>query len=459
MKTSKFLSKGIILWSLLFLSACGSGIEVAPGNTLPNVTPPNGTPQVSPTPVPPKLTEVTPNAFNIGSLYPADLDIVNQPGIQNVAFITTSFPGSVIAVDLNSNPLTAIASMGLSSLRPGSGIPNNLFVVDATHAFLLTSSAVIYFNPSDSNPVTSIYQTLDLTGSITLTANLAQVDANGNSLPDINKDNNMGNPNHFIPSFPASMVFAGNKLAVSFSNVFFVGFSLDHAVQGVVRWFNINTSFPYLSPSTTEYVATSGFNLTGLTLLPNGNVLATNTGVTKFTPDFSNQLPVTPGSVDLMDFNTVQNIGTVDLGMTSPAFQAWAVTPDGSKAFIGSATGGYVLEVGLNPFTVLRGESNPIVVTNAANGTDFLDSVVMGRLGGGIFPMSFNNSKVFAVDLTALPPVLIADSIDLTDPSTPGVTGAGPGALRPGTPGVDFSGPDLFVLTGNPGTMAAIKTY
>jgi hypothetical protein len=69
-----------------------------------------------------------------------------------------------------------------------------------------------------------------------------------------------------------------------------------------------------------------------------------------------------------MNFSTVQKIASLDLGMTTPAFRPWAVTPDGSEAFIGSASGGYVLQVGLNPFTVVRGEGNPIVVTNAANG-------------------------------------------------------------------------------------------
>jgi len=450
MKPYIFLSKGIMLWGLLFLSACGSGIVVVPGNPLPDTPPPDGTPAVSTTvPKAPQFTEVTPNAFNIGSLFPADIDIVNQPGIQNIVFITTSFPGAVLAVDLNTNPLSLSSTVtGLTSIPGGSGIPNTLFVVDATHAFLLTSNSVLYFNPTNG----SIYQTLDLSGAITLNTPLDQVDASGNPLPDVPTG-------PFTPSFPAGMVFAGNKLAVSFSNVFFVGFSLDHAVQGVVEWFNINTSFPYLTPSAPEYIATSGFNLTSLTLLPNGNVLATNSGVTQFTPDFSNQLPVTPGSVDLMDFSTVQLIGSLDLGMTTPAFRPWAVTPDGSEAFIGSASGGYVMQIGTNPLTLIHGGTNPIVITNAANGTDYIDDVVMYRLAGGIFPMSFNNSKVFAVDLTVVPPVLIADVVDLDDPGTPGVTGAGPGALRPGIPGVDFTGPDLFILTGNPGTMAAIKTY
>lgn len=73
--------------------------------------------------------------------------------------------------------------------------------------------------------------------------------------------------------------------------------------------------------------------------------------------------------------------------------------------------------------------------------------------------MSFNNSKVYAVDLAGDEPTLLPDVVDLSFPGGLGITGAGPGALRPGEPGVDFTTPDLFVLTSNPGTVAAIKTY
>jgi hypothetical protein len=84
----------------------------------------------------------------------------------------------------------------------------------------------------------------------------------------------------------------------------------------------------------------------------------------------------------------------------------------------------------------------------------------MGHAGAGLFACSFNHNSVFAFDLTGAEPSLLPNSVDLSFPSNPGgVSGAGPAALRPGEPGVDFTGPDLFVLTGSPGTVAAIKTY
>jgi hypothetical protein len=245
----------LFLFLLISLVHCGSGIEVAPGNSLPNNSPPNGTPTVSPiTPQAPKFTQTTAGAFNIGSFFPADIDIVDQPGIRNIAFITTTTTPVVEAVDLNNNFEPSATVKGLSSLpsvSQGAGIPSNLFVVDATHAFLLTSTSIFYFNPTTE----AVYQSVDLTQALTLSAPLKQADANGNALPDVSVG-------PFSPSFPASMVFAGNKLAVSFSNVF-LSASSSRGSRG--RTLVQCHSVFHISPSTPDYVVTSGFNLTSLT--------------------------------------------------------------------------------------------------------------------------------------------------------------------------------------------------
>ncbi|MBL7685882.1 MAG: hypothetical protein JNK65_07620, partial [Deltaproteobacteria bacterium] len=123
-------------------SCSGSGIETASNNPLPN----NPSNPGSSVPQSPKLESLTKNAFLIGSAYPADIDIIDQPGLEDVAFITTSSTPPVIAVDLNSNPLKLSTSFkGLQNLPPSAGYPNNLWVVDATHALLLTSSSLILF--------------------------------------------------------------------------------------------------------------------------------------------------------------------------------------------------------------------------------------------------------------------------------------------------------------------------
>jgi hypothetical protein len=426
---TRFSKLFTILFTLMSLAACGGGIGTAP-----------------PAPI---LGSVTTSALSLAGPFPADIDIVDQPGLRDTAFVTTTSPAAVLAVDLNANPLKLSGTFqGLPSLpaQASAGIPSVLFVVDGTHAFLLTSTSLIYFNPTDA----AVYQIVDLTTSIELTAPLTQVDAGGNPTGQVSGT--------FTPAFPSNLAVLGNKVAVSFSDLSFTGFSLSGATQGIVRLFDIQGNT--VVPAAPTYVAATGFNTTGLTALPNGTAfLITNSGLTRFTPDFSNQEPVTSASVNVINPSMGQNIANLNLGMTTPAFRPWAVSPDGKHAFLGSGSGGYVIEIDLDSLQVVRGEGNPIVVTSAQNGTDFLDDVVMGHDGNALFVMSFNHSSVYGLDLTQGEPRLLDQVIDLSFPGSAGITGAGPAALRPGSPGVDFTGPDLFVLTGDPGTVAAIKTY
>ncbi|GEM_PF-2155989 len=440
----------LALGSLLMMSmmgACGGGAAVV--TSAPTVIPPSdNTPAPSAVPLAPVLGQTTLNALNLGGDFPADIDIVNIAGLSNIAFITSYSPAAVIAVDLNSNPLQVIAGKGLPSLSGinNVGFPSNLFIADATHAYLLTSTSLIFFNPSD----TTVYGSLSLSNPITLTSTLASLNADGSPATPIPAG-------AFTPTYPASIVAVGSKVLVSFSNLAFSGSSLNRANQGIVEVFDLQGN--NLVPSTPPYFTTSGFNTTGLTLLPNGNLLITNTGITQFTSDFNNQVPVSSASVDAANPQTSSLIATLDLGLSTPAFRSWAVSPDGSKAFIGSASGGFVMEISLAPFQVLRGVTNPIVIADGSLGTDFIDDVVMANDGGGIYPMSFNHSSVYAVDLTGSVPQLMSKVVSLAAPGNPGITAAGPGAMRPGQAGVDFNGPSLFVLTGSPGTIAVINTF
>ncbi len=441
MKYKKWMPFVFLMWGLLSLPYCGGGISTADPN--PFAEGPVG--DVSPTP---KFGSVTTQALNLGGLFPADIDIVNQTDLKDVLFITLTNPGAVLAVDITKTGLKVSTSYkGLLSLPGGLGIPKSLFVKDSAHAFLLSSDpnsglgSVIYFNPKSS----VIYSTLRLTDALFLTSPLAQVDANGRALANISGS--------FTPTLPADIAVVGSRLIISFSNI--VGD--QHWVQGLVRFYDIFSTSLRANP--VSYTATSGFNATGLTPLSNGTLLVTSTGATRI--QGRSQAPLSPGAVDVLNPSTGRILETLDLDMTAPAYRAWALTPDEKNAYIGSATGGYVLQIRLNPLSLVRGESNPIVITSKLNETDFIQDVVMGRDGGGIFPMSYNHNSVYAVDLTAARPTLLSDSVDLSFPGTPSqtVTGAGPGVLRPGTPGTDFVGPDLFVLTDNPGTVAAIRTY
>lgn len=446
MKTNcKIISYLISLMLLIGMGACGSAVV----SSDPNVIPPaiNPPPSAGSEVLPPKITQVVRNALNLGSYYPPDLDIPNIEGLKNYAFVTTYDP-AVIAVNLNTNPLSVDLTKGLPTLSSvGSfGFVTATVIKDASHAYVLGTEKLVMFNPSNGN----IYGTMDFTGSITIDPSDPLVVKNGDGSPAGYSSGS------FTPFYPQGIAVSGNKLYISFANLTFNGFGMiDKATQSVVRIYDIVGDS--LSPAAIPYVATNGFNATGLTVLENGNILITNSGIGLYDSTTFAFNPTIPAVLDLLDTDTSTISESVGLGLSYPSFKSWAVSPDGNRAFLGSATAGIVLEVALNPLELKRGLNNPILISSQEIGSDYLSDVAISSDGGGLFVASSNNSKIYAVDLTQDPPILTDQVADFSSP--PGVVGIGAMAFRPGQVGVDYTGPDLFLLTNNPGTMGAIFTY
>lgn len=446
---SKSLRRALVallgLMSLYGMGACGGSGAVVTSD--PNIIPPamNPTPAPNSGPLPPKITQVIKNARNLGSLYPPDLDIPNVPGLSNYAFVTVFSPPAVVALNLNTNDLSVDGTKGLPSLSTVSGLGDVIgtVIADATHAYVLGYNKIVIFNPSNA----TIYGTLDFSDALTLSESLGVKHGNGSDAGTVSGS--------FTPFYPQGIAVSGNKLYVSFANLSFSFGSIDTAVQGVVRVYDIvgNT----LVPSSTPYVAASGYNTTGLTVLPNGNLLVTSSGLGLYDSSTFIFAPTVAARLDLLNQQNLEMDNSIDLGLSYPNFRAWALSPDGTKAFMGSAFTGVVYEVALNPLQLLRGINNPIVITSADAGSDFLADVAMSSDGGGLYVASSNNSKVYAVDLTQSSPTLTNQVADFS--AAPGLVGVGSLAFRPGQVGVDFTGPTLFVLTGNPGTVGAIFTY
>ncbi|MBF0492954.1 MAG: hypothetical protein HQM15_09255 [Deltaproteobacteria bacterium] len=400
----------------------------------------------------------TPAALSLSSNYPADIDIVSgDPALKDIAFITSSSgsPALVFAVNLSQNPLQISTQFrGLPTLV-SAGIPNNLVVLDSTHAFLLTSDKLIYFDPKEG----SVKQEVDLTEAITLSDPVRQVNASSVAMSDLSGT--------FIPSFPASLAVSGNRIAVSFSNLNYA--PTLTAAQGLVRFYDYHPENSVAISSSNEHwfthcgsTAQSGFNTSGLTVVGDGRLLVTCTGLTRLDLSARSSLPVTPAGIDVLDFATGDILASLDLGLTAPAFRSWAVSSDRKKAYLGSSSGGYLLQLSLEgDVTLERGLSNPIVITDSHNGSDFMDEVLISNDNSKLFAFSSNSSSVYTLDLTQTNmPILTQRTVDLSAAGSPGgITGVGPAALRQGRPGVDFTGPDLWVLTGNPGTLAAIRSY
>ncbi len=444
MKNTKVLFVLFSLWLIHWVVACGQGVESASPSQNEEV-------QGSWT--------INKNALN-GIVCAPDLDILDVPGqasLGQIMFVTLFAPAAVLAVDLDASPLAAFSPSvyaGLpSAALDGMGYPANLLVSDLNHAFLLTSSRtttsvsthLIYFNPQTG----AVYQNLDLNTPLTLNSDLAQINGRGESISPVAAGS-------FTPIIPQNLARIGNRLAISFSNYEYTT-TPSRWSQGIIRYYDIGeTSITPTSIYTASQCgASAGYNTSGLTALSNGKLLATCSGATQITGEGS--VPVTHGGVDLIDPTTGNIEGSLSLGATAPAFRAWAVTSDG-KAFLGSSTGGYLLQLSLTPFRVVRGPSNPITVTNASNGTDFIDDVVLSEDEKTLFVASYNTSSVHAFNIAGADPVKLGQIADLSS-SSPGTEGAGPLAIRPGTPDITYTGPDLFSIRCNGNSLAAIKTY
>lgn len=432
------------------LSNCGGGIGTAPpSNSL--------------------FVQPGISALTLGD-YPADIDILDQPDLKNTAFVTLTNPASVIAIDLEKARLGQANFQsenfkGLpSSALNGLGYPNSLEILDSTHAFLLTSifgqvGSVVFFNPQTG----FVYQNLSLNKKIIVPQNssLRKVDKKGTLLQNV-----AGLVDLSIPASLAVVRSGANiKLLISFSNLNYnQNNEIDYALQGIVRIFNVQLDPASISPS--GFVAAQcgdpsvgGFNATGLTPLSTGKVLLTCTGLTERNDAQNSSVPVTPGGVDLIDPFSETVLSTVDLHLTAPAFREWAVQSDGT-AYLGSSTYNYLLKINIQSSTVSESTKSPFLIIKNERISDYINDVVLNEGEGVLFVMSFNRNSVYRFGIGGEKPEILPDFYDLSfKASLGGVSGSGPTAIRPGKAGVDFTGPDLFVLTGFPGTMAGIKTY
>ncbi len=424
------------------LSACGSGnVQTSSGNN--NNSNPVG---LQSTAASFANASVNLGAFNLGGDFPPDIQIPDVSGMDSTAFVVSFSPAGVVPIDLDSNPLKV--SSKFATITAGVSFPNHVAVVSPSQAFLLGGSAVAYFNPTSG----VVFQTLDLTSSINLSQALNYSRA-GDCNGDMINESSVG-PGPFSPSFSADLAVIGKRLFVSMSNACFDASFSSFYIQGLVLVFDINDAPPYLTAASKPFIVLHGFNATGLTVA-NGKLIATSTGDTELVS--GNTVPETDSILDEIDPNTLAVTRTLDLGKVAANFQPLAVTEDGSTGFIGSSAFSEVYEINLGSFTAVHGDANPISISGDAN--DYITDQAIAFGGDLLFVSSFNRSAVNAIDLTSSARTVLSKTLDFSFSTSPGVTGAGPIALRPGQPGNDFTGPDLYVITSSPGTISSATTY
>lgn len=415
-----FLKVGAGLMFLIFASACGHSTIESSGGT--------------PSPSPSASSE-----FSLASDFPSDLVIPDIDGMRSTAFtVSTSSPAGVIPIDLDSNPFSLSKKFSPIVCPPGSGIPSKLIVRSSSEAFLLTSNSIISFNPETGSiyGVTSVIESIDI--------------GSGHQ----NSDGTPSNP-QITPSFPGGIALNGDTLFVSSAN-YLQTYAPAKAAPGTISVFQIGA---HGSVTRTGHVITSGFNPTGISVRSEDEIVVTNSGVIEIAD--AKAVPVTRSSVDLINTDALEINANIPLGYFGASFHRPALTEDKSRAFIGSAAYGRVYEIDLINKQVLRGISNPIAVSSSS---DYISDIVLGFDNSLLFASSFEQSSVIQIDLTKENPVetnqyVVGFPAGVTSENPSGAnTGAGPLAVRPGIKGNDFSGPDLFVVTGYPGKLVSITT-
>ncbi|MBU4483795.1 hypothetical protein KKA47_00060 [bacterium] len=387
---------------------------------------------------------VTKDAFLLGSDYPPTIIIPDIEGMRSTAFVLSfANPSGIVPIDLDANPLKTSSVFSIIETPESTGFPSTFIIHSATQGFILTSSHIIYFNPQNG----SIYTTVNITNSVDITKSYTNSD-------DSSADS-IQNPNT-----PGGIVVIGDKVFVSFAN-FINYFYPASCAPGVVKIFNISTSAPFISES--GHFVTTDYNPTALTKLDDSTLLITNTGVMNILEGASQ--PATNSSVDVYSLSQNEIIANISVGPAALSFHPVALIEDQNRGFLASASRGEIYEIDLKNFEATRDITNPIKVTGNSVGADYLSFISTSYNDQYLFASSFDKSAVVPIDIydnvvNVFASISIGYPKGVTADNPSGTnTGAGASAVRPGVPGEDFTGPDLYVLTGFPGTIVSINTW
>ncbi|MBN1282419.1 MAG: hypothetical protein JXA24_01430 [Proteobacteria bacterium] len=403
---------------LALTAACGNSVLTAQGN--------------------PDASASAYRSFALAGDFPADLAIPDIEGMRGTAFVVSaSDPAGVIAVDIDSDPMRLSQKFEGFLAASGSGIPAKLLITAIDRAYLLTSNAVILFDPRTGTM-------LDFTSAV------AAIDIGAGLL---NSDGSAAQP-ALIPSYPGGIAVNGDRLFVSSANYIRTQAPAVTA-PGTIQVFRINGDG---STDRTGHVVTTGFNPTGLAVRGD-ELVVVNSGVIDIID--SRGVAQTDASIDVVDVESLGIEATIPIGPVAASYHPPAITKDGSRAFIGSAAQGEIYEIDLINRQALRGIDDPIAVSA---GQDFVSSAALAVDDGYLYASSFELSAAFPVELAEGGPIVedpfvVGFPAGVTDENPSGAnTGAGPLAVRPGSRGVDYKGEDLYVLTGYPGSIVAIDT-
>ncbi|MCI0482232.1 MAG: hypothetical protein L0213_11680, partial [Candidatus Dadabacteria bacterium] len=163
-----------------------------------------------------------------------------------------------------------------------------------------------------------------------------------------------------------------------------------------------------------------------------------------------------PPSIDLINTQTnivVDNIA-IPLSPENPTVclpNPLVATLDGRFGYTGLGLVGALLKIDLQTGEVINGTDDPIVITNLDSLNLTADIAIRDDL---LFATLFGTDQIAVVDTDAdvvNPFPYIAPfpaGIRAFDPDSDLFDGVQSLAIRPGEPGVNFTGPDIFFITG-----------
>jgi hypothetical protein len=302
--------------------------------------------------------------------------------------------------------------------------------------------------------------------------------------------------NSVTPTFTSGVAMMGGKVYISNSNFTRVG-SNPECAPGTVKIVGLDEDAAppaFVELAQQDVIVTSSFNPTEVTPLDDRILLVTNTGLLAIRDD--NGVPLTEGSVDVVDTERDCIIASYPLGLGAPSFAKIAIAEQevpGSgivlRGYMGSAAFNHVYELdltGLDAYLdtcpdpgnvpilsdkVLAGTDDPIRATkDAANTENLVSQVVVNHNATRAYATGLNSGTLAILALETetdgegdpLPSRKSPFSIiQATDPlPTQNESEPGPVAVRVGVPGVDYEGPDVFLVTGTPiGELRAYQTY
>lgn len=397
-------------------------------------------------------------ATAIGSPFPSDIEIPAMEGLEGWAWVvSTAPPVGLYRFDIT-GPGHPYDFDFLDLSGALEGVPDELVISDRGTAFITASgeTALIELDPLSG----------EIAAEITLASPV--------TLPRQHPDSEGRPVRQVTPTFPSGAALVRDRLYLATSNFIETGAN-PVCDPGTVLLFERDAGAVAYRPAAVPVIVTTGFNPTEITLYGSDLLLVTNTGVLAIRE--GGAVPLTEAFVDIIDTTSDRIVGTIPLGFSAPSFKRIAVTPDWERGFVGSAAYNHLYELdlsGLNsligtaplipprfPERVVAGEENPIRVTEGpAFSPELITQAGVSTSGATAFATAFTSGTLAIIDLGSTPAQVFPETVRITDPA-PSLNEVGPGpfAVRPGVRGVDYTGPDLFILTGAPtGLLVTLET-